>query len=287
MDVKYINPFLSAAIKVIKTMAQIDLNPEKPFLRRDETVYTAARAQVHFEGKTGKGMLIVGFEEKLLIAILFKMFGEKQTSIDENALDALGELTNMIGGQANAILEKSGLSVRQSTPKILHHKDYVSHEVPTNRVMIIPFVSPFGKIFVEFSLEQNSDAVKRIALQNKFLMQHIDGKLRAAFFAALKISHESINQEFSYIEKISAENVSSDIKNSLSIADGFSGKDLIDSSVHAFILEPNCVKVSEKLYMKNEETSAVMQFFLNLNFEIKDKIELREGSFEKSSSLSL
>ena len=39
MDVKLINPFLAAAMHVLKTMAQVDAKPGKPFLKKDDRCY--------------------------------------------------------------------------------------------------------------------------------------------------------------------------------------------------------------------------------------------------------
>ena len=278
MNVKYINPFLEAAYNVIKTMAKIELKPVRPFLRNSKKVYGSVRAKVEFKGNTEQGTLVVGFDTTLILGILYRMFGEKLTTIDQNAYDAVGELTNMIGGQANAILEKSGLNIKQEPPQVIQEPGYIEHKVPPEKVMVIPLSCPVGKLYVEVSLEKNIEESSKLSQQSKdffnlFGKQNSQEIMKTDQFVEsfYKADWEQI-KEFCSDEQVNA--FTEERKSQI----GETGVTLIDTLVTAFNFIDEQKSVEVQIVEQNNETAAVKMKHFKAKFNAEGF--LAEGSFE-------
>jgi len=89
---EYINPFLQATIKVLSTMASITPTPGKPGIKNDEI----ARGDII--GITGhsEGSMSLTLSRESALAVIKNMDGEEFNEMT----DAVGELTNMISGDA-------------------------------------------------------------------------------------------------------------------------------------------------------------------------------------------
>ena len=99
MDVRYINPFLTGAMNVLKTMAYVDLKPGKPFLKKDQVAKGDVSGIIGLTG-AASGSLSVTFNFKLVQQIMSNMLGEEVSELNDEVRDAVGEITNMISGDA-------------------------------------------------------------------------------------------------------------------------------------------------------------------------------------------
>ncbi|MBW2091620.1 MAG: chemotaxis protein CheX [Deltaproteobacteria bacterium] len=153
MDVKYINPFLLATVNVLKTMAGVELTPGKPYLKKDAL---AAGDVSGIIGITGEitGSLSVSFPFSLIKKIMKNMLQEEITEITEDARDAVGEITNMICGNARRMLEENGINkLSAAIPTIIAGRNHtIKHAVP-GPIIVIPFKEKSGTAVVEVSIK--------------------------------------------------------------------------------------------------------------------------------------
>lgn len=153
MNVEFINPFLSAVSNVLKTMAFTEPQPGKPFLKKEDKPSQGDITGIL--GLTGpvNGSIAVSFSEGAILAIVSSMFGEQFKAINREVRDAVGELTNMICGDARRMLQEKGYLFRASLPTIIdgkNHKISHSHKGP---VLVIPFTINSDYFFVEACFE--------------------------------------------------------------------------------------------------------------------------------------
>ncbi|MDD9301862.1 MAG: chemotaxis protein CheX [Desulfobacter sp.] len=116
MDVKYINPFISASMNVFSTFAGIDSHPGTPGIRTCPLADKDINGFIHLNGHGIKGFFIIGFASAFLARILASIFDHSQASTEE-LYDLAGELTNMITGSAKAELSKKGYFFDVAVPK--------------------------------------------------------------------------------------------------------------------------------------------------------------------------
>jgi len=82
------------------------------------------------------------------------MLFESYTEINDEIADAVGELTNMISGQARIKLSEQGQKFQAGTPKIIVGKGKKLEHIPNAPILAIPFtLSSGGDLVVEASFE--------------------------------------------------------------------------------------------------------------------------------------
>jgi len=149
-DVELAKPFVQATRHVLSTMANITPVPGKPYVKKNNSPATGDVSAVI--GLTGdrNGSICLSFTRTCAVAVVRGMLGDDIQDILQDAKDAVGEISNMISGQARAELANLGLKMSGSTPTlILGEKHLVSH-MANATVIAIPFSTGNGDFTVEF-----------------------------------------------------------------------------------------------------------------------------------------
>ncbi len=150
-NVRFINPFLNAVIDVLGTMAMVQATPEKPYINTKRVSVGDVTGLIGINGHAD-GVISLSLDEKCILHIVSNMLGEEYSRINEEIIDAVGELTNMIAGQARAHLANEGLKFQASTPTVIVGKNHMLSHVNKEPILAIPFATPHGKLVVEISI---------------------------------------------------------------------------------------------------------------------------------------
>ncbi len=150
-NVQFINPILSAVLNVLSTMAGIEARPGKPYLNKNRTAPHDITGLVGIQGHAA-GVISVSLSEKLVLKVVGNMLYEQFDEINEDIKDAVGELTNMISGQARRILSESGMSFKAGTPGVVMGKGEPLAHIPSAPVLAVPFTCTEGELVVEISI---------------------------------------------------------------------------------------------------------------------------------------
>jgi chemotaxis protein CheX len=166
MDVRFINPFITAVKTVFKTMLNEDLLISKPCLKEPDAPAADVSAVIGFSGDA-VGSVILCFPMKTAINTASKFAGMEMAADNEDFADALGELANMVAGQAKAQFE--GLSVTISLPSVIIGKN---HQVSQSRLtprLELPCESQLGRFSLEVAMvvEKKQEAVAAAAGQGE------------------------------------------------------------------------------------------------------------------------
>lgn len=148
MDVRLINPFLAAAMHVLKTMAGIDARPGKPFLKKDDLAVGDISAIIGITGAVRGSMALV-FTENCIKEIASNLLGEVFTQLNHEVTDAVGELTNMICGDARRRLSEEGFSLQAGIPTIVAGKSHSILHVTDGPRLAVPFQTQAGTFMLE------------------------------------------------------------------------------------------------------------------------------------------
>jgi chemotaxis protein CheX len=154
MKVEYIQPFILATRKVLSTMAFMESKPRKPYLKSDNKFedYGDISAVIELKGEC-KGSIGVGFSQDCILKIAQQMLGEEFADINDEISDMVGELVNMISGDARRELVKLGLNFTAGIPVLARgHQQHIKHFVP-ERVIVIPFQTDAGSFFIETAFD--------------------------------------------------------------------------------------------------------------------------------------
>ncbi|SKA74345.1 chemotaxis protein CheX [Desulfobaculum bizertense] len=149
IDVNVVNPFLRGVIDVLGTMARVQARPGKPFLKENAAARGSITGLIALSGPR-PGTIAVTFAERAALEITSRLLNEEISSINDDVCDAVGELTNMISGQARQGLAQAGSSYKAGIPKIIHGPNHsVPHCDPDSPVLGLVFTTMFGEITVE------------------------------------------------------------------------------------------------------------------------------------------
>jgi chemotaxis protein CheX len=96
----------------------------------------------------------VSFSEKSILAIVSGMLGEDMTEIDSNIKDAVGELVNMIAGQARKGLAALGKTLQASIPSVVTGKNHTIEHITDGLTVAIPFKTNGGGFTVEVCFDE-------------------------------------------------------------------------------------------------------------------------------------
>lgn len=151
MDVKYINPFVVATQTVFKTMLNTEPRMGRPTLK-DSGVTSGDVTGV--TGLTGdrKGSVCICFSERDAILAYRALIGDYQDTVNPEVIDAVGELTNIIAGQARKEFEKAGINLKAAIPNVV-----------MGRGVDLQFISKFPTVSLPFTFSSaGEDAVMHV-----------------------------------------------------------------------------------------------------------------------------
>jgi chemotaxis protein CheX len=153
INVDYINPFIEATINTFQTMANVVPTREKVFLKGEgEEVYGVSG--IIGLGGEAIGSVVLNFPEPAAIAAVSRFVGEEFPSITAGVVDGVGELTNIIAGDAKNRLMQKGYKFEIGLPKIVTGRNYITAQKTSVPCIVISFTSEMGKFSIEVSLRK-------------------------------------------------------------------------------------------------------------------------------------
>ena len=153
MDVKLINPFIDATKSVLETMASIKARPGEPYLKKEKVARGEVTGVIGLTGEVG-GTLSVSFTEASILSVVSNMFGEEMKEMNEEIKDAVGEITNIISGQARKKLEEYGRSLKAAIPTVITGKNHTITHITSYPVYAVEFNTENGEFTIEVCFEE-------------------------------------------------------------------------------------------------------------------------------------
>ena len=152
MHVEYINPFLNATKNVIETMANVKVSNEKPGLKKGILSWGVVSGVIGMASDKLKGHMVISFDEPCILGIVGGMLGEEFKQINQDVVDAVGEITNMICGGAKKDLNDLGYKFDLAIPLMIVGKNVEITQLTKGPVLSIPFATATGRFVVEANL---------------------------------------------------------------------------------------------------------------------------------------
>ena len=152
MDIKLITPFVDSAKNVLKTMATVEANADEYLIKKDSKTFGDVTGVISLTGAKANGSLIISFQGALILKIVSNMFMEEITELTSEVSDAVGELTNMICGNAKTNLTSLGFAFDMATPFVLTGQNMEVKQLSKTETIVAPFSTEFGRFTVELSL---------------------------------------------------------------------------------------------------------------------------------------
>ncbi|TWT44752.1 CheY-P phosphatase CheX [Phycisphaerae bacterium RAS1] len=149
MDVRYVNPFVSAIKRVFETMVHTPVTIGKPMLKDHVTFSPDVSGVIGFSGDAA-GCVVLSFGLDVACRAVERFAGANIDPTNPDFSDAIGELANMVAG--NAKTEFDGMNISISLPSVILGKDHtvsVSRNPPR---IVIPCQTAYGTLYVEIGM---------------------------------------------------------------------------------------------------------------------------------------
>jgi chemotaxis protein CheX len=150
MDVAIINPFITATVDTFKAMLSMDLQTGKPSLKNDAKHTYDVSGVIGLSGDA-QGVISISFPKVCALKVVSALIGMDLKIIGPDLTDGVGELANIVAGNAKQYLTQYKLSI--SLPNVVigtGHRIAVPSGVPT---IIVPLSSKLGDFAMEVALK--------------------------------------------------------------------------------------------------------------------------------------
>lgn len=149
MQVKYINPFIAATVNLFQEFMEIKVKGGKPFVLTDPQNLMEVSGIIGLAGET-VGAVVLSFSRETAIKVVSKMEKVHYTALGAEVIDGVGELVNIIAGNAKKDLLEYRIEI--SLPGVVTGKAYQIHWPDRIPVVGIPFESEVGPFSLNVSL---------------------------------------------------------------------------------------------------------------------------------------
>jgi len=147
IDIDYINPVIAGLENVFSTMLNSRIERTGLGLMESNQTLHPVSGIIGISGK-GVGTIVLSMERSVALkAAGVMLMMDDLTEIDNDVLDAVGELTNMVCGDAKAKLAQYHLSI--SLPNILHGEGCWLHFPQKAHPISIPFKCDWGLLALQ------------------------------------------------------------------------------------------------------------------------------------------
>ena len=153
MDIKYINPFLMAVQNVFETMISIPYKLGKPFLKNDPVSSYDVSGIIGITGEV-TGCVVVSFPEDIALQLASELLDDTLTEIDDDSTDAIGEIANMVAGDAKKRFPRGDTTISVPSVVIGKHRIAFPKGVP---IISIPCETDKGEFAIDVALKVQWD----------------------------------------------------------------------------------------------------------------------------------
>ena len=138
VNVEFINPFIDATKNVFATMCKVEVTRKKLFLKDDYKMMGDVSGVMGLSG-VATGTVVVSMPTVFACLVVGNMFGEPpKTELTAEVADAVGEIINMISGQAKAALVKTKYHFTISLPSVVSGSGHeIMHKKGTPNIVVL------------------------------------------------------------------------------------------------------------------------------------------------------
>ncbi len=141
IKVEHINPFIMATMETFKSMMSAEIKPGKVKLKQGSSLAHDVSGIIGLSGGA-RGSIAMSFPRITALKVVSAFVGEKVVTMDENVVDAIGELANIVAGAAKKDLSQYNITI--SLPSVVMGENHFVMEPKDVIAMIVPFETPYG-----------------------------------------------------------------------------------------------------------------------------------------------
>ena len=151
MDILMINALLHSLFTIFSTMVRLEIQAGIPVLKHGNIAKGEASGLIGMKAAGSSGSVALSLTLPTIRAISSSMLGEEFTSVDKEAVDLVGELTNMLVGGAKRILSEKGHEFDMHTPQLLVGDGHEIVHHHAGQTVLLPIMIDQDEFYVELN----------------------------------------------------------------------------------------------------------------------------------------
>lgn len=169
MDVKLLNPFIQAAVEVLKAEAGTEVSRGEITLQKSSLTSDDITVLINLIGDV-YGVVMYGMPMSTGLNMVSKIMGQEFKALNPLAQSGVAELGNVISGRATIRFSEAGYRSNISTPTVLIGSGIQISTLDFPRI-VVPLVTEFGDFTVHLALREKpagtpEDAREFVSLVN-------------------------------------------------------------------------------------------------------------------------
>ena len=152
MNVKYVNPFIDATLKVFETFLQTPAKTGKPYLldRNSDQGSWDISGVIGLAGEI-LGVVVISFPTPLALKLVSFLVKKETKIMDDSVVDMVGEIVNIIAGNAKKGLEEHKIAI--SLPTVVRGSRHTFPGISGTPMVAIPFTCDKGEFSLQVSMK--------------------------------------------------------------------------------------------------------------------------------------
>jgi chemotaxis protein CheX len=152
MDVKLLNPFIQAAVEVLKAEIGADVSRGELSLQKSSLTSDDLTVLINLVGDV-YGVVMYGMSTATGLNMVSKIMGQEFSEFDPLAQSGVAELGNVISGQATIRFSEAGYNSNISTPTVLNGSGVQISTLDFPRI-VVPLTTQFGILTAHLALRE-------------------------------------------------------------------------------------------------------------------------------------
>lgn len=151
MDPNFITPFIASIQNVFSTMMQLQVTVGDPQLKQSPTPSYDVSGIIGMSGDV-VGSVVLSFPKQTAIRLVALFTGQEMAHDNPDFADAIGELSNMISGNAKGMFQgKKRVTI--SCPSVVIGPDHVVSRPKDIPCVVIPCNTDCGDLVLEVAIQ--------------------------------------------------------------------------------------------------------------------------------------
>lgn len=148
VDARVINAIIKATTSVLSQIGVANIKMEKAHqITPQDSLKGEVASVIAIKSQSFQGHLAISFDKESYLEVISKMLMEEQTEINPETLDAVGEINNMIFGNAKSEITHFG--VEMTIPKVYTSPGTVIPCPEGSAGILIPFKTLKGQFYIK------------------------------------------------------------------------------------------------------------------------------------------
>jgi chemotaxis protein CheX len=147
-DVNFLNPFVNGVLKMMEIQCFTKVKAgEITVLKPNQYPPVDICGTIGVVSDTFNGTIMLHFKTDVYLRVGKKMVGDEFQAGSPSFMDAIGEMCNIVLGQARIALNQMGYNIQQALPSVSYGKDQMTKVISNSPSILIPFDVEGGGMF--------------------------------------------------------------------------------------------------------------------------------------------